>query len=113
MNALVTFHSASQLIGKIAPAMPPEVQQLADQFSSQTQQTLNDFAYYGLLIACLTAVISLLFSSLLLLWHYPQLKPVQPEFHLIKSVSIQAQPKRPVENRVAQPRRASVSVGWN
>lgn len=105
MNTLFIFYSADQLIGKIVPAMPPEVQQLADQLKTQTEQILTDFAYYSLLVACLTAAIALLCSSLLLVLNYPSPKPVQPKLRLIRSAPTHGQPMRPVENQLARANR--------
>ena len=105
MNALSILYSADQLTHKITPTVPQEVQQLANQFGDQAQQALNDFAYYGLLIAGLTAAIALLFSSLLLVLNNPQTKLAQPELRLIRSASVFQPSKRPVENRIARANR--------
>lgn len=111
MNALSSLYSADRLIREIAPAMPPEVQQVADQLAAQTGPLLAD-AYYGLLAACITAAIALLFSSLLLVLNHPSPKPVQPKPRLIRSAAVHPlrQPKRPVENRVATANRAELRL---
>lgn len=105
MNTLSSLYSANQSIPKIALAVPPEVHQLAGYIGSQTGQLLANFAYYGLLIACLIAVIALLFSSLLLVLHHPPVKPLQPEPRLIKFVATDRQTKHPVESCVVRANR--------
>ncbi|MBC8153218.1 MAG: hypothetical protein H7Z72_09930 [Bacteroidetes bacterium] len=111
MNPLSSLYLAHQLIQKIAPTVPPVIQQLADQIDGQTQQLLTDIAHYGLLIAGLTSAIALLLSSLPLVLHYPRTNPAQPTLRLIRSVSSQ-QPllRRPVENRVARANRAELRL---
>lgn len=108
MNFLSTLHSADQPVRTIASAIPPEVHQLAHPLEIQTGHLPTDVAYYSLLVACLTAAIALLWSSLLLVLNYPRMKPVQPKLRLIRSVPTNPQPKRPVESRVAPPNRAEL-----
>ena len=105
MNALSMIYAMGPFIQETTPDVPQEVQQLATQLTGQTQYLLNNIAYYGLLIACLTAAISLLFSSLLLVLRYPLVKPAQPEIRLIHSVTTNRQPIRPAQRCVAQANR--------
>lgn len=106
MNALFTLYSSAQLVRVMAPALPPQVQQVADQLGNQTGQVLTDFGYSSLLVAGLSAAIALLLSSLLLVL-YPSPKPVQPEPRLIRSAAVPTnpQPNRPAQNRVARANR--------
>lgn len=110
MNALSILHSADQLVREIAPAVPPKVQQLANHLETQTGQMLANVAYYGLLVACLTAAIALLCSSLLLVLNYPAPKPAPPKLRLIRSAPTNRLPKRPVENQVAKANRAELRL---
>jgi hypothetical protein len=82
MNALFLPYPIHQVVEKTAPAVPPELQQLAHQLREQAQQAMDSLAYYGLLVACLTAVVGLLLSSLLLFLDRLPRKPVQPEVRL-------------------------------
>lgn len=111
MNASFTFYSTDQLVRAIAPALPPQVQQVADQLGNQTGQVLTDFGYSSLLVACLSAAIVLLLSSLLLVLNYPRRnRLVQPTLRLIRSAPTNRQPKRPIENRVATANRAELRL---
>lgn len=105
MNALLIIRSTDQFIQEIAPAVPLEVRQLADQLGRQTHQVLDNFAYCGFLITALTAVIVLLFTSLLLVLYHPTVKPVQPEVPLVKFVATNRQLNRPVESYIARANR--------
>lgn len=78
---------------------------MADQFGNQTQRALDSFAYYGLLAACLTAALVLLFSSLLLLLDYPSAKRVQPELRLMRSNPTRQLPNHPTASCIAQANR--------
>ena len=105
MHTLSSLFVTNQFTQKIAPTVPPEVQQLVDQFGNQTGQLIDNFAYYGLLSAGLISAIALLSSSLLLILRYPLKKPVQPELRLIHSAPLDWQPKRPVESCIARTNR--------
>lgn len=105
MNTLSAAYLTSRLARPIAPAVSPEVQQLTDQFSAQTEQILTDFACCGLLVTSLAAATALLFGSLLLLLHHPPMRTALPTLRLLRHEPVQRYPKRPLENRVAKANR--------
>ena len=112
MNALSIFHvTADQFVRKIAPVAPQEVQQLADQLGAQTQQSVDNLAYYGLLAVGLLAAISLLVSSLILVLRNPLPKTAQPDVLPILRTAAHCYPVRRVETCIARANRNELQSG--
>jgi hypothetical protein len=98
-----------------APGVPPEVQQLANELSKQTQDLFTQFIEYGVLMAGLMAAFALLFGSLSLILDKPVLPPVSFESRpaspaLPRPVRLHRYPRRPSENPVARANRQALQL---
>lgn len=114
MNALFITNSADRLIREMAPAVPQQVQQLAHQIGTQTQQQmLDNVAYYGLLAVGLMAAISLLVSSLVLILRNPLPGTVQSDVQPILRTPAHKHPVsiRRVETCIARANRNALRAG--
>ena len=112
MNALFITNSADRLIREMALAVPREVQQLAHQIGTQTQQQmLDNVAYYGLLAVGLMAAISLLVSSLVLILRNPLPGTVQSDVQPILRTPAHKYPVRRVETCIARANRNALQSG--